>query len=1771
MKKYIILLIIAVFNNLAISQSIDYLKGIAKSDTNFFQIKTSGDLYFSQDSILRDGNKFGYKEFLRWSQFYEGRTFNEVGNVGNLKKYYEVMGGYSQNRTTLCSNPLGLNYQWDFLGPKNLSDQFLGMVTSVTFFDDGVNKIIFAGSAAGGIFVTANMGVNWNCITEDLNMPGIGFSDLRVLDDPINNKRYLIAGTGLLHRGYGVGILRLDLLNPNATWIEESGLPQLTGGVLQSYVNQIILHPTDKSKVYALIGNTLYESSDYGDNWNSVFSGSSNHQFSKMIFHPADPNIQYISTYTTANPCSSPPVIWKSNDGGQNWSTMYASFLLPNSARIDIATSSILSNANDPNQDPLYCAFSETIDCQNNVTSANTEIYKYDNGINEFVAYTNILGQDTYITRHCFEISPSNANLIGTVLHPDMYFGSLGFHNISQSNFGAAYRNALNMHDDLRDIEIIPDFSNNGFDHILVGNDGGISLSVDNGQSWTNLNGPGLNITMFQGFDVAESNIDFLLGGTQDNNAYKYDYLNDIWTRFGGGDVYKFQLSEEDGDKYFYSYNGGQFTGVKGYLTNQPSSTFQLVPNNLTQLSGPITLPQYQHPSGTIYFGQKEVGVLTYPCYQSKFISNIYQSEGLNSTLNAIGVCEHQPNVIYIGYGGVEQGNNSNPKKFYKTTNGSDDNPVWVDFTDNLNNSFDTDLTDNFTVFDWIEISDIVVNPTNSQEVWVAFRNISYDFQGNGTMRVIHSINGGNTWNDWSVNLPSVPVNDIEYFNGSDGGIFAATDVGIFYTSNDDYLSNGWSCINENLPVLLVNDIEINYTRKKIVAGTFGRGIYESDLHVNYLYTANTNSPFNCSSTVTTISTNTTISGNQTYCGNLEIKEGVTLTVTGTIFMAPGTEIIIKNSSTTGTPGGRMILNGGTITAKETCWENGRWKGIFVMGDPTKSQSPYFNTQQGMLTVTNGGTICNAEVGAHAGKLNGFTIQNQGGIIITDDANFKNNKKDILLWPYTNYLNNPANPIANRSRFTKTKFQTLNSNALTGLIATDNTQHLVLFGVDGILVRECLFENGRTPSSTNLYEDLSNTAELMSLQEMGIGIYSVNSKFRVTGFCDFFAQQSAAQCDFENEFKNLFYGIKAVSSNPLRSAFIDGNFFNSNYHAVFLNGVDYAYLARNLFTVRNVNANVSMNTPNTAGTDIPYGLHINQCSNYKITENYFNAPTFNTQGPCNNNFIKVAMQISLPDGNPEEVYNNYFTDYHSNVDIDPGVGVLVQGDPNDTDPTDVAKLQILCNDFNGAKMGANAERYTNHIALTENGKVSENQGSPASAQSPAGNRFGLSFVGSSSIHKACVLSDEPFDNCVSFTNDDGEFNTLDGLLPLSGISYYHHSNTLTFPLDVQCGSTDVANSLVPEVYSKSIACPTIINPIPQPHLFRQAIGTYNTSIENELEFIDTDDTQGLLNLIYGNASPGQVKNALMAASPYLSDEVLKAYLYDSPPHGNLKQVVIANSPVTKDVKQIIEGMSLPNGIRNQINAAQTGISERQHLEARVNWFELKKEQNINELVRYHLQRDTVPDYLDSVKQVLTQYNENHNACKLASAFSSQKDFIQALSILDAHLADHPNDALCKLQKLMIEFDQELSWCLNPTQEQKDKLEEIKDDHHKGCIAAKGFLELIEGLPLEDYRILPRTNRSAIRQEETITEKENEKFIAYPSPTANYINFNCYGGEIEFSSIEIYDFTGKIIQTIQPDKSGFAYTDMSSFSNGIYLAVLKSNGLIRGQTKFILNK
>lgn len=185
------------------------------------------------------------------------------------------------------------------------------------------------------------------------------------------------------------------------------------------------------------------------------------------------------------------------------------------------------------------------------------------------------------------------------------------------------------------------------------------------------------------------------------------------------------------------------------------------------------------------------------------------QSGGVS--FRALAVAPSNSSFIYGAKGGT----------FHRTTNGGES---WEVFADQLPG---------------LSITDIAVNPENHEHVIITTSGYT---QG---AKVYESYDAGTHFNNVSFNLPNIPANAVVFENSDYTGIYVGTDAGVFYTNDD--LAN-WVDFMDGLPKTKVRQLLIAESIGKVRAGTFGRGIWESDLYV-----PNTDPP------VANFSSNTTV------------------------------------------------------------------------------------------------------------------------------------------------------------------------------------------------------------------------------------------------------------------------------------------------------------------------------------------------------------------------------------------------------------------------------------------------------------------------------------------------------------------------------------------------------------------------------------------------------------------------------------------------------------------------------------------------------------------------------------------------------------------------------------------------------------------------------------------------------------------------------------------------------------------------------------------------
>ncbi len=615
---------------------------------------------------------------------------------------------------------------------------------------------------------------------------------------------------------------------------------------------------------------------------------------------------------------------------------------------------------------------------------------------------------------------------------------------------------------------------------------------------------------------------------------------------------------------------------------------------------------------------------------------------------------------------------------------------------------------------------------------------------------------------------------------------------------------------------------------------------------------------------------------------NLIIENNAVLTINNAeLQFAKDKKIIIQ-------PGSKLILNNTKVTNLEEC--GNFWQGIEVWGNRLASQ--HTPGAQGIVELKNGAVIENARQAIRAIKMNddGTLDWNKtGGIVRANGAIFRNNIKGVWFGAYDNYHPISGNPAPNLSYFKNCTFET-NDNFID--INSHPHEFVGLVGVKGIRFSKNTFIN------TNIS---------FSGSRKGYGIVSFDSDFSVVHTC----VSPVMPCtQYEpNVFENLYYGIFADNTNSNYTLEITGNEFNNNFRAVALKNVNHAKIVSNNF---NVGASLPAFEYKMGGSgqivpviDYSYGLSLENCSGYRVEENEFGS---------NHSNAGFGVIVQNSGTAPNQIYNNTFENLSFAVRAQGNNGGSFASLKSGGTSMPVylsSGLVVKCNDFSNINVA--------DISVTS-GSIAPNQNYCSNdTKTPANNLF----------------SDT--------TSGNFPYNIF--INPLAGnIKYSVNPNAKTNPVNYTVNKVDIG-SCANTLYNESASCPSYLLPDLHSVINLKAYYSTNTAYAESLSSLfDGGNTQTLLDNIYQNKPAGELKNTLIAASPYLSDTVLLATVKHKPsplPPGILKEILVPNSPLSPNVMQAVVGRtpSLPGGIMNEINAVQYGISERELLEKELAYLE----------------------------------------------------------------------------------------------------------------------------------------------------------------------------------------------------------------------------------------
>jgi len=359
-------------------------------------------------------------------------------------------------------------------------------------------------------------------------------------------------------------------------------------------------------------------------------------------------------------------------------------------------------------------------------------------------------------------------------------------------------------------------FKTTGTPTVILGNDGGLNVSEDNGTTFSSDKNNGLVTKLF--YTVAGNPLlpNVVIGGTQDNGTRLRTDNGTTYNQVIGGDGMGTAYSQANTNTVMGSSQG---SGIRMNFTNSPPDFIQnwVARGALADAAGAgfftatIPAPAGLDATGKVFFHftnsrvwRTTNGGLTFTMIGSATAPN---SPGLpagrvfRSSPYNLGVSPTDLNVIALGAGGGF---------LDVTTNGG---ASWTDL--NL-----IALVPGYQGF--------VTNVTwqDSQTLW-----ITSVAQAPGSARVIKATAAGNNWAAPSFSvmqngLPDLPVTRV-YFDPRDSSrntIYAATHVGIYSTTDG---GANWAPYGKGLPTVRVNDIYMPPDGGFIRIATYGRGIWE--------------------------------------------------------------------------------------------------------------------------------------------------------------------------------------------------------------------------------------------------------------------------------------------------------------------------------------------------------------------------------------------------------------------------------------------------------------------------------------------------------------------------------------------------------------------------------------------------------------------------------------------------------------------------------------------------------------------------------------------------------------------------------------------------------------------------------------------------------------------------------------------------------------------------------------------------------------------------------
>jgi photosystem II stability/assembly factor-like uncharacterized protein len=669
----------------------------------------------------------------------------------------------------------------------------------------------YVGTATGGVWKTTNHGTTWETVFDNESTSS-------------------------------VGDVTLALSNPNIVWVG-TGEPQ--------------------NRQSSPWGNGVYKSTDAGRTW-SHMGLANTHHISRIQIHPSNPDVVYVAAVGHLWGPNPERGVYKTSDGGATWDLVL--FVDENTGAIDLAM-----DPGDP--ETLFAAMYQRrrTGFGFNGGGPGSGLYRTTDGGENWTELTNGLPEGDK-GRIGIDIYRRDGNIVFAIIEArqgrgvyrsmdrgetwefrsetnnrPMYYSQIrvdpndperlyaGGSNLFRSSDGGKTFTpdaASEVHSDHHALWIDP----NNSKHLILGGDGGVSVSFDRSDHWRQLN----NMILAQFYEIGVDMRDpyYVCGGLQDNGSWcgpsntlsNEGIRNKDWYNVGSGDGFYAVIDPNNPDVMFAESQGGFITRVD--LTTEERTYVRPIgrpgddeemPSYNWNWDTPVVLSS--HDPATIYIGSNVVFRSTDRGFTWEQFSPDLTKQTDRDTLEIMGVQLRRPilsrNDGISSYGNMTSISESplNPDLVYA---GTDDGNLQV--TRDGGVTWTNVVTNIRDVPERTYVSRVVASRFVEGRVYATF-----DGHRNDDFKpyVFVSEDYGQSWRPRVDGLPDdQSVNIIAEHPRNQNLLFVGNEVGIYFSVDQ---GANWTRLKNNLPTVPVDDIVVHARENDLVIGTHGRGVWIMD------------------------------------------------------------------------------------------------------------------------------------------------------------------------------------------------------------------------------------------------------------------------------------------------------------------------------------------------------------------------------------------------------------------------------------------------------------------------------------------------------------------------------------------------------------------------------------------------------------------------------------------------------------------------------------------------------------------------------------------------------------------------------------------------------------------------------------------------------------------------------------------------------------------------------------------------------------------------------